>query len=135
MSENIDRDSAIAALNKALFDYEDEAEQAFKDDPELDLAEWFFHRIFVQVMNGKDRQAVLDLPTADVRPVWIPVEERLPEEAGKYLVCGRWRGKQTEIWVCEFMALGCLKGWANNAANPIVSHWMPIPEPPEDGES
>ena len=63
-------------------------------------------------------------------PKWIPVTERLPEEAGKYLVCGRWRGKQTEMWVCEFMTLGCLKGWANGAANPVVSHWMPLPQGP-----
>lgn len=66
------------------------------------------------------------------KPRFIPVTERLPEEAGKYLVCGRWRGKQTEIWVCEFMALGHLKGWANNAANPVVSHWMPLPDPPKE---
>lgn len=67
-------------------------------------------------------------------PKWIPITDRLPEEVGKYLVCGRRRGKQTEIWVCEFMTLGFLKGWANNAANPCVSHWMPLPEPPKDGE-
>ena len=63
---------------------------------------------------------------------WIPVEERLPEEAGNYLVCGRWRGKQTKIWACEYMTLGCFKGWANNAANPFVSYWMPLPEPPKE---
>ena len=70
-------------------------------------------------------------------PRWIPVTERLPEKTGKYLVCGRWRGNPTEIWVCEFMTLGYLKGWANNAANPIVTHWMPLPEPPtkEEGET
>ena len=65
-------------------------------------------------------------------PRWSPVTEQLPEEAGKYLVCGRWRGEQTEIWVCEFMALGCLKGWANKAANPPVSHWMPLPPAPKE---
>ena len=67
-------------------------------------------------------------------PRWIPVTERLPEEVGTYLVCGRWREKQPEIWVCEFMIFGCLKGWANNAANPSVSYWMPLPEPPKEGE-
>ena len=64
---------------------------------------------------------------------WIPVTERIPEEAGKYLVCGRWRGRQTKIWVCEFVISGCLKGWVNNVAYPSVSHWMPIPEPPKEG--
>ena len=65
-------------------------------------------------------------------PKWIPVTEQLPEEAGKYLVCGRWREKQTEIWVCEFITLGRLKGWANYAANPPVTYWMPLPESPKE---
>lgn len=65
-------------------------------------------------------------------PRWISVNERLPEETGKYLVCGRWRGKQTEIWVCEFMILDYLKGWVNNAANPPVTHWMRFSEPPKE---
>lgn len=69
INEYIEREAAVNTLNKALFSYEDETEARFKDDPELDLAEWFFHRIFVQVMNGRDRQAILDLPAADVRPV------------------------------------------------------------------
>ena len=68
----------------------------------------------------------------DKFPRWISVAEQLPEKAGKYLVCGRWRGKQAKIWVCEFMTLGCLKGWVNSAAYPSVSHWMPIPEPPKE---
>lgn len=66
---------------------------------------------------------------------WISVTERLPEKAGKYLVCGRWRGEATGIWVCEFMTLGCLKGWTNNAANPLVSHWMELPPAPKAEEA
>ena len=69
MSDYIERDSAVFALEKALYSYEDETEAKFKDDPELDLAEWFFQRILVQVINGHDRQAILDLPAADVRTV------------------------------------------------------------------
>lgn len=69
MAEFIERAVAVAALNKALFAYEDETEAQFKNDPELDISEWFFHRIFVQNMNGIDRQTILDIPAADVRPV------------------------------------------------------------------
>ena len=64
---------------------------------------------------------------------WIPVTERLPEKTGKYLVCGQWRGKPSESWVCELIAFGKIKGWDNEARNPAVTHWMPLPEPPEGG--
>ena len=65
-------------------------------------------------------------------PRWIPVTERLPEKTGKYLVCGQWRGEPAETWVCELIAFGKIKGWANEARNPAVTHWMPLPEPPKE---
>ena len=67
-------------------------------------------------------------------PRWIPVTERLPEKTGKYLVCGQWRGEPAETWVCELMSFGKIKGWANEARNPAVTHWMPLPEPPKEDE-
>lgn len=45
------------SLDKALFAYEEKTEAQFKYDPELDISEWFFHRIFVQNMNGIERRA------------------------------------------------------------------------------
>lgn len=66
------------------------------------------------------------------KPRWIPVTERLPEEDGEYLVCGRWRGKPMQIWICERVNLGPVFGWANRAENPVISHWMPLPEPPKE---
>lgn len=83
------------------------------------------------VLRLEDESGIYDeLPIFYIYPAkWIPVTERLPEEAGKYLVSGK-----DKVWVCEFMILGDVGGWCNNAANPCVSHWMPLPEPPEDGE-
>ena len=69
MTDYIEREAAVDAINKSLFSYEDRNEEQFMTDPELDLSQWFFHRIFVQNMNGIDKQAILDLPAADVRPV------------------------------------------------------------------
>ena len=54
---------------------------------------------------------------------WIPISERLPEEDGKYLVCGN-----DKIWICRFMCLGITCGWCNDARNPRVEAWMPLPE-------
>ena len=64
---------------------------------------------------------------------WIPVTERIPEKTGKYLVYGQWEGRAAEMWVCELMAIGMFTGWANGARNPTVTHWMPLPKPPEGG--
>lgn len=62
---------------------------------------------------------------------WIPVTERLPEHSGNYLVYsigGKWKQLSTieiAFWndknfiVQSFFA---------------VTHWMPLPEPPKDGE-
>lgn len=60
---------------------------------------------------------------------WIPCGERLPEKAGEYLVTGAWKGEPAKIWICECFVIGGISGWANNARNPIVAAWMPLPEP------
>ena len=55
---------------------------------------------------------------------WIPVSERLPEKNGRYLVCGN-----DKIWICRFMHLDSVHGWNNDAWNPRVEAWIPLPEP------
>lgn len=66
MAEYINREKARDALWKALYDYENKTEHQFIEHEELDVSEWFMHRIFVQNMNGLDRQAILNLPAEDV---------------------------------------------------------------------
>ena len=69
-------------------------------------------------------------------PVWIPVTERLPEP------------KFAREWYLVHLESGCVKtlafeksgtpnnmfkdGWHETASR--VTHWMPLPEPPKDGE-
>lgn len=55
---------------------------------------------------------------------WIPVSERLPEKDGIYLVSGG--GK---VWSAQCLTFGCFRGWSNDARNPAVIAWMPLPEP------
>lgn len=69
MPEYIDREAVVNGIWKALYSYEDEMEAKFEADPELDVAQWFFHRIFVQTMSSIDLQVILDAPAADVRDV------------------------------------------------------------------
>ena len=58
----ISRQAAIDALWKTLYEYEDKTEKLFLESEELDVADWFQHRIFVQNMNDIDRQTILNLP-------------------------------------------------------------------------
>ena len=66
---------------------------------------------------------------------WISVEDRLPKRPGMYLVTGRSYGDKTpKIWICEFIKFGPFAGWCNNALNPCVKAWMPLPDPPKEAE-
>ena len=68
---------------------------------------------------------------------WIPVTERLPEE-GEYVLCVlkgfNYGGK---IQVCKFVPADKFKDkpYFEHFRNgfPSVTHWMPLPEPPEEG--
>jgi len=62
--DTISRQAAIDALWKALFSYEEKEEERFQKSEELDVGDWFLHRIFVQNMNDIDRQAIRELPSA-----------------------------------------------------------------------
>lgn len=65
---------------------------------------------------------------------WISVEDRLPEQPGMYLVTGwyPYGDKTPKIWICECIKIGSLVGWSNNALNPCVKAWMPLPQPPKE---
>ena len=76
------------------------------------------------------QEVIAGMPTIDpVKQEWISVRDRLPEEKVKVLVVlgSNIRGKR----ICidqrisgNWRGLGCL-----------VTHWMPLPEPPErEGE-
>lgn len=65
----IDRQAAIDALWKALYEYEDKTEKQFIDSEELDVADWIQLRVFVQNMSDIDRQTILGLPSAQPKPI------------------------------------------------------------------
>ena len=72
---------------------------------------------------------------ADGMPKWIPVTERLPEDFIEVLVFGR--SKLTRVMVID-VAFRKGRKWFvpcdedGIESDPvIVSHWMPLPEPPK----
>ena len=73
---------------------------------------------------------------------WISVEERLPERNGTYIATACDEGEPYDeiIWndtvvVCAEYYKGCWT-WEENSTeyslDGIVTHWMPMPEPPEE---
>lgn len=90
------------------------------------------------------------LTPAEVQAMrWIPVEERLPEEEGVYIVCVdgevKWDAycmfEGVERWLCYDGRLNALyidpysSKLTREPPYPRVTHWMPLPpSPPAKGE-
>ena len=77
------------------------------------------------------------------RQRWIPCSERMPETDGPYLVVNKatgWIGVYNFSRVKNFPYFGPQENawwrldddWYPQSCN--VTHWMPLPEPPEEGE-
>lgn len=74
-----------------------------------------------------------ELPTADVetleRTRWIPCSGRLPDMPGDYQVCTK-----NEYYGTKNVSKRYFNGdyWSGRWTN--ITHWMPLPEPPEEGD-
>lgn len=69
-----------------------------------------------------------------LRPQWISVKERTPKPATKVIVY--WENSGGPV-ICEGYYMG-EDGWSYvgwEAPRFIVTHWMPLPSPPEEGEA
>ena len=84
----------------------------------FNVAEWKFR------CNEKDTDAadLIEAQAAEIEkleaqvPRWIPVEERLPETAGSYIVCTK---SGSVVKVNFYPELGRVQR--------IFTHWMPLP--------
>ena len=88
------------------------------------------------------------LEAADRAQRWIPVSERLPEDVGSYLIYyhewsnGDFLPKYDDyrIRVMRFMNNGkwrmpvCTDKRCEADTNRDVTHWQPLPQPPQKGE-
>ena len=68
---------------------------------------------------------LVKLPTADVKPAWIPCSERLPEKDGNYIVTDDSGGMRC---VNECLFIKCVDGSAYWSLANVIA-WMPLPEP------
>ena len=81
-------------------------------------------------------EALLNIPAADVRPRWIPVAERKPKTDDIAIVAIHDDSGDTPYDVTNvgfYLDVFPLGIWVveNERCN-YVTHWMPLPEPPEE---
>ena len=83
-----------------------------------------------QAFNKVEQKGTVTVKAHDE---WISVNDRLPDKSGRYLC---WFGKNTmakgaEIvtYIESLKAFGSLKSLETY---PNVTHWMPLPEPPNE---
>jgi hypothetical protein len=65
------------------------------------------------------------------QPQWISVEERLPEQTGKYIVCT----SKSSVYCAKFYKYPCERhpyGYFGTDSYTHITHWMPLPEPPKE---
>lgn len=79
------------------------------------------------------KKAIESIPAADVRPKWISVEERLPEDRQSVLV----HRDDGGIFIFEYFTTSPTdECWIDDHLNVYsaysVTHWMPLPEPPKE---
>lgn len=83
------------------------------------------------ILPAKVRWMIERAPAVDAVPVrWIPVTERMPQPFQAVIVC-REKGKGEYVVEQGFKDVGdWWKVYGTRTKN--VTHWMPLPEPPEE---
>ena len=84
--------------------------------------------MMIEAANAiEDLENRLNLWRQDKIRRWIPVTERLPEKYNRVLVYS----KATRMG----RGIDFINADGNWFSTQKVSHWMPLPQPPEDGET
>ncbi len=68
---------------------------------------------------------------------WTPVTERLPDSDTEYVLCCGSKGGMFVGWTAikSYDESGKCTGFQNSGKGRSFTHWMPLPEPPKDGET
>ena len=75
-----------------------------------------------------------EIAVAQERQRWIPVEERLPEDRSDVLVVAYWHERWGVYmgWCAPERAAWSVHVGIGDRSDIAVTHWMPLPEPPEE---
>lgn len=101
------------------------------DRVELDGAD------LIERLTARCARYAEEIAVAQERTRWIPVTERLPEATdGDYvLACVTWKDAHIDYQNAVVMAFVSEKGLVDVEMDCVldgVTHWMPLPEPPEE---
>lgn len=84
--------------------------------------------------------ALRSVPSAEPKTGWIPVNERLPEKDGSYLVCMNWdyRNMDVLMWADGWNCIRLINDKVDRKSEidgEKITAWMPLPIPyREEGE-
>ena len=90
-------------------------------------------------MFSKIKARINAAPTIEAKPQWIPVTDKLPEDGEMVaaIVNGNPRKNIKLIGAYQMATYYHGEGWVVELfpewTEADVTHWMPLPEPPEDG--
>lgn len=90
---------------------------------------WRSHSVHGPGKEGKDAAYAKAMKRYTESP-WISVEDELPKEEGKYIVCTE-RGS---VYCTRFYKGGGCERIFKTDVNTHITHWMPMPLPPREGE-
>lgn len=108
---------------------------------------WWEHTVLGNIVDRLAAYEDTGLTPEEVQQMrWIPVEERLPEEEGAYIVCVDGEVKcdaycmleGIERWLCYDGSINALyidpysSKPLRDGPYPRVTHWMPLPKPPKE---
>ena len=91
----------------------------------------------VKEAYGTAARRIDQIKPADVQPVpqWISVKERLPEIGKSVLIYyPYWDGDEIQVAKLEYDEMMFDVCGEFNIRVGAVTHWMPLPKPPKDGE-
>lgn len=93
----------------------------------------------IEKLTARCARYAEEIAVAQERTRWIPVTERLPEATdGDYvLACVTWKDAHIDYQNAVVMAFVSEKGLVDVEMDCVldgVTHWMPLPAPPEEVE-
>ncbi len=87
---------------------------------ELEAALGFSHKYWMDAIDQK-AALYLKLRAREAEAAWIPVSERLPKNNDLVMV-----------WYSDNTAMGVICYCKDEPLDEYISHWRPLPEPPEE---
>ena len=65
---------------------------------------------------------------------WISVEDRLPEKHDRFICTYKFNSNSEMhfVGVLDYYASDQYPHWQHESAGVIVTHWMPLPQPPKE---